>query len=153
VDIREARVEDAAAVCEVLRRSIVELCCADHHDDPAVLEQWLANKTPQHVAAWISRADNRAFLAVEADTVLGIAMITVHGEILLNYVSPHARFRGVSKALLAWLEATAQALGNAECSLTSTVTAHRFYQAAGYRDRESPLTEFGAGTMVKRLLD
>jgi hypothetical protein len=44
--IRNAVPEDAAAACEVMRRSIAELCVADHRNDPAILERWLANKTP-----------------------------------------------------------------------------------------------------------
>jgi hypothetical protein len=48
--IRDAVADDAPAACQVLRRSIVELCAADHGDDPAILAQWLANKTPEIVA-------------------------------------------------------------------------------------------------------
>ncbi len=150
--IRAARTEDAAAACQVLRRSIIELCHADHHGDPAILEKWLANKTSEFVASWIDHSDNHVFAAVEANVVVGVAMINCRGEILLNYVSPDARFRGVSKALLERLEATARTLGNAECTLTSTVTAHRFYLAAGYRDRGSPPSGLGFATMVKRLV-
>jgi hypothetical protein len=49
--IRDAVPEDAAAACEVMRRSISELCSADHHDDPVILGRWLANKTPEIVAS------------------------------------------------------------------------------------------------------
>jgi GNAT superfamily N-acetyltransferase len=127
------------------------LCHADHRGDDAILAKWLSNKTPQHVADWIAHADNRAFVASDESGILGVAMITVRGEVLLNYVSPDARFRGVSKALLARLEATARALGLAECRLTSTLTAERFYTAAGYRDHGPPPSGLGAGIMVKRL--
>ncbi|WP_154071510.1 hypothetical protein [Bradyrhizobium lablabi] len=33
--IRDAVPEDATAAWEVVRRSIAELCVADHHNDPA----------------------------------------------------------------------------------------------------------------------
>jgi hypothetical protein len=33
-------VEDAVEACQVVRRSIAELCHADHQDDPIVLEKW-----------------------------------------------------------------------------------------------------------------
>jgi hypothetical protein len=36
MEIREAMTEDAPAACEVLRRSISELCVADHRNDPAI---------------------------------------------------------------------------------------------------------------------
>jgi hypothetical protein len=32
--IRDAVSEDAMAACETMRRSIAELCAADHHHDP-----------------------------------------------------------------------------------------------------------------------
>src|ERR1700734_4557945 len=47
MDVREARFEDADEACLVMRRSIAELCGADHHGDPPLLAAWLANKTPK----------------------------------------------------------------------------------------------------------
>jgi GNAT superfamily N-acetyltransferase len=73
----------------------------------------------------------------------------------LNYVAPAARFRGVSKALVAALEATARNLGLAECRLESTQTALQFYRRLGYVDaKESyilPLTGTPATVLRKRL--
>ena len=37
VKIRDATPDDAEAACDVLRRSISELCVADHGNDPAIL--------------------------------------------------------------------------------------------------------------------
>jgi hypothetical protein len=97
--IRDAAPEDASAACEVMRRSIAELCSADHHDDPGVLERWLSNKTPQIFRSWI-RPDNALLVAVEDSHILAVGCVNDAGEITLNYVSPDARFRGVSSALL-----------------------------------------------------
>ena len=33
---------DAQSACEVVRRSISELCAADHGNDPIILSQWLS---------------------------------------------------------------------------------------------------------------
>ena len=137
--------------CQLLRRSIVELCHADHRGDAAVLEKWLANKTPDNITKWIMRADNNVFVAERDGEILGVAAVTDRGEILLNYVSPDARFCGITKALLARMEAVARARGNTECTLTSTATAHRLYLEAGYRDRGAPPSGMGVATMVKRL--
>ena len=49
----------------------------------------------------------------------------------------------VSRALLRALEARAVARGNQRCTLTSTETAHRFYQSAGYVDDGVPTGKFG----------
>jgi GNAT superfamily N-acetyltransferase len=127
-----------------LRRSIAELCVADHGDDPAILERWLANKTPEIVASWIAKPGNSVLLAVEGAAVLAVGAVTDAGEITLNYVAPEARFRGVSRALLAALETRAQERGNARCRLSSTVTARRFYHAAGYAETGPPDGKFGA---------
>jgi GNAT superfamily N-acetyltransferase len=120
VAIRDAAPADAAAACYVLRESISRLCVADHGNDPAILNAWLANKTPETVAAWARQSGNSLLLAVEIDAILGVGSVTDAGEITLNYVAPVARFRGVSRALLKALEARAIERGNSRCTLTST---------------------------------
>ena len=100
VAIRDATPDDAVAACHVLRESISRLCVADHRNDPAILNAWLANKTPEIVAAWAVQKGNSLLLAVEGDAVLAVGSVTDAGEITLNYVAPVARFRGVSRALL-----------------------------------------------------
>lgn len=96
VTIRDAAPKDADAACHVLRESISRLCVADHRNDPAILNAWLANKKPEIVAAWARQPGNSLLLAVECDTILGVGSVTDAGEITLNYVAPEARFRGVS---------------------------------------------------------
>jgi hypothetical protein len=44
VQIRDAVPEDASAACEVLRRSISELCGAVHRNNPEILTQWLKSQ-------------------------------------------------------------------------------------------------------------
>jgi GNAT superfamily N-acetyltransferase len=143
MEIRDAVPEDAPAACEVIRRSISELCNTDHHNDPVILGRWLANKTPEIVASWIVQPGNSVLVAVESGTMLAVGSVTDAGEITLNYVSPDARFRGVSRALLAALETRAQERGNQRCTLLSTETAHRFYQSAGYVEDGPPQRKFG----------
>ena len=143
VAIRDATPEDAIAACDVLKESISRLCVADHRNDPAILNAWLANKTPEIVAAWAVQKGNALLLAVEGDAVLAVGSVTDAGEITLNYVAPGARFRGISRALLSALEARAAERGNKRCKLTSTATAHRFYLSAGYREDGAPTGKFG----------
>jgi GNAT superfamily N-acetyltransferase len=144
MEIRQAVIEDAPAACEVLRRSIVELCVADHHDDPAILGRWLANKTPDIVASWIAKPGNTMLVAVEHGTILGVGSVTDAGEITLNYVSPDARFRGVSRAMIGALEEWAMQRGNGGCHLLTTETARRFYHRAGYTEDGPPAGKFGS---------
>jgi GNAT superfamily N-acetyltransferase len=142
--IRDAAPEDATAACNVLRRSIIELCVADHRDDPTILSQWLASKTSENLRLWIARPDNNIMVAVEGETILAVGGVTNAGEVNLNYVSPEARFRGVSKTLLKALEARAVERGAHRCTLTSTGTARRFYRAAGYVEDAASIGKFGA---------
>ena len=152
--IRNATAADAAAACEVLRASITELCIADHHNDPVVLGRWLANKTPDNVARWAADPAASLLLAVNEDVVLAVGAVRNDGEITLNYVSPAARFRGASTALLAALEARAKERGNSRCKLLSTETAHRFYLDRGYAVTGEPQHKFGSSSsypMTKRI--
>lgn len=143
MEIRDAVLEDAPAACQVLRRSISELCVGDHGNNVAILAQWLANKTPDIVASWIAKPGNSVLVAVEGGTILGVGPVTDNGEINLNYVSPDARFRGVSRALIVALEARAIERGSVRCTLISTETARRFYRSAGYAEDGPPVRKFG----------
>lgn len=144
--IRNATPADAAAACEVLRASISELCVADHNNDPEILGRWLENKTPENLASWIADPDASLLLAVENDIVLAVGSVRNDGEITLNYVSPAARFRGASSALLSALEARAKECGNTSCRLLSTATAHRFYLDRGYVGTGAPQNKFGTSS-------
>ncbi|SDN50020.1 GNAT family N-acetyltransferase [Afipia sp. GAS231] len=140
--VRDAVPEDAFAACDVMRRSIIELCAPDHGNDPVILGRWLSNKTPEIFRSWI-RPGNSVLVAVDHNRVLAVGCITDDGEITLNYVSPDARFRGVSTTLLAELEMRAIEFGNAKCRLESTETAYRFYRARGYSETGPAGHKFG----------
>jgi hypothetical protein len=71
-------------VCEVARRSISELCGADHGGDGEILARWLANKTPDIMRAWIGRPDASLLVAAEDGAILAVGMVSDTGEILLN---------------------------------------------------------------------
>lgn len=153
--IRDGMEEDALAACDVIRRSIAELCVADHRNDPAILGRWLSNKTPEIFKSWI-RPGNTLLVAVEDSAILAVGCVTDAGEITLNYISPDVRFRGVSAALLGALEVRAKEHGNERCTLNSTETARRFYLARGYSDDGPPAGKFGTTSvypMSKRLAD
>jgi len=141
--IRDTTPADAVKACEAIRASITELCIADHNRNPEILRRWLAGKTPDNVAAWATATGRSLLVAVEDDAVLAVGGVTDDGEITLNYVSPQARFRGVSAALLKSLEARAIERGAVEITLLSTETAYRFYRSRGYRDMGPSLGKFG----------
>jgi GNAT superfamily N-acetyltransferase len=138
----------------VLGRSITESCAADHHNDPAILTSWLANKTPQYVRAWIVSMDTLSVVAIHEDAVVGFAMLTVPGEIRLCYLVPEAQGLGLGRAMIASLEAQATRRGISELRLHSTATAHGFYLRVGFAD-DGPIQSgrfVPAQPMRKRLL-
>jgi GNAT superfamily N-acetyltransferase len=152
MQIREASIEDAEKACHVVRRSITELCYADHRGDAPTLALWLANKTAENMRRWITQ--NHVFVATEGGTLVGVGAIKSSGEIILNYVSPDARFRGISKALLTRLEVRASELAVEVITLQSSATARQFYLSAGYRENGPAKKGFGktlAHPMAKQL--
>jgi GNAT superfamily N-acetyltransferase len=127
----------------VVRRSIVELCYEDHRGDPATLKVWLANKTPKHLEEWLSSEKNFAVVAERDEVILGFALLHLPDKVELLYVSPEARFSGISKALLKALESAAYAAGVHEVRLDSSATALRFYNRLGYLPSGPPAKAFG----------
>jgi GNAT superfamily N-acetyltransferase len=85
--------------------------------------------------------------------IIGVGAVSSSGQILLNYVSPDARFRGVSKAILNQLESKALERGHPACAVISTATARRFYRSAGYEQQGAPAVARGVTgyPMVKQL--
>ena len=140
--IRDAKEEDAIAGCDVMRRSIAELCVSDHKNDPAILNKWLGNKTPEIFRKWIAQPGNSLLVAVQGEIIVAVGSVTDKGQITLNYVSPDARFSGVSKLMLAALEQRAIDRGCSCCTLNSTETARRFYLSNGYIESGTPAGHF-----------
>lgn len=131
VEVRTATHEDAAAICEVLRESIAVCCTADHHDDPAIVARWLANKTTENVKKWVTAPDSVALVALRGHDMLGVALLTGH-ELALCYVVPRAQHQGVGKALLQSVEEAASARRIEVLTLDSTKTAFPFYARNGF---------------------
>jgi GNAT superfamily N-acetyltransferase len=130
--IRRAIPADTVATCELVRRSITELCVADHRRDESTIAAWLSNKTLDNFASWISSPRHVALVAEEARAIVGFALLNRAGTIALLYVAPEFRFSGVSKAMLASLEEHAIAFGITELRLESSATASSFYRERGY---------------------
>ena len=142
--IRKATPQDAEEATEVMRRSITELCQDDHQNDPKVLGSWLNNKRPEVFRSWLEESSESYFVAIENGRIQSVGAVANSGLIILNYVSPDARFRGVSRIMLAALEQRAREQGNRECRLASTATARRFYASCGYVEAGAPEGLFGS---------
>lgn len=140
VRIRPADAADIPEMSRVLIASITELCGADHGNDPDALAAWTRNKSEVGVAAMLANPKLVLLVAERAGAVVAVGAATADGEVALNYVAPAARFTGVSRAMLARLEAELLALGFAQGRLEATATALRFYREAGWQAAGSQAT-------------
>jgi len=143
LDVRCARPEDADAAADLLRRSITELCAADHRGDADTLSKWLANKTPSHVLEWLANKDQYCVIAENDSRLLGIGLIHRSGEIRLCYLAPGNQGRGIGKAICLALETQARTWGLRELRLESTLSARSFYERLGYRAAGAATRGFG----------
>jgi GNAT superfamily N-acetyltransferase len=154
VTIRRAIESDAAAARDIVRRSITQLCIADHHDDEGTLAAWLRNKTVETFTRLNVAESKSCVVAVLNDNVCGFGHISHSGIVGLLYVDPEARFLGASTAMLNWLEEEVSRLGVNTVSLNSSYTARQFYKSRGYIQTGEPVAGFGitfGWPMAKRL--
>jgi GNAT superfamily N-acetyltransferase len=140
-------------------QSIRQLCRADHGDDPDVVGRWLADKTEAAFAARIA-GPGRMLVAEAAGRIVGVGETEFPGapphaspgappdaspdspehtgKITLNYVAPGWQGRGISRALLAAMEAALVRDGARRAVLTATATARAFYLRHGWQIAAPP---------------
>lgn len=130
-EIRQATLEDANEISNVLIRSITELCAADHLDDPELIKGWIENKSPEHICQWLKEgAHMRLSLANEGIGAVGC--YSTDGMIQLLYVAPEARGQGHSSALLQHMENEMRDKGVDAARLVSSKTAQDYYLKQGW---------------------
>jgi GNAT superfamily N-acetyltransferase len=132
IQVRVAREEDAETLAEVNIRSIREVCGPDY-PDPAHLDDWCANKTPENFRKWIAQSHTRVLAGLVGDRIGGIGMVDLEkGFVYMLYLVPEALGHGLGKAMLAEMERLAAAAGRTKLELQSTITARTFYESQGY---------------------
>jgi len=141
--VRPAESRDAGAAVDVVRRSITELCTADHRGDPETLARWLANKTVQHFLTWLENEDNHCVVAETGSRLVGVGLLRRDGEVLLFFLSPDVQRRGIGTAIHAALEGKARAWGLSKLTLDGTFAARPFYERLGYRSTGAARPRFG----------
>jgi GNAT superfamily N-acetyltransferase len=129
---RRAEPRDADDAAAVLRRSITELCVADHQNDPVTLELWLRNKTAEQFLVWLDRDENHVVVVDSSAGIAGVGLLHRSGEIRLCYVCPGWERLGIGTAVLRALEIQAEIWGLTRLTLESTATARSFYERHGY---------------------
>jgi GNAT superfamily N-acetyltransferase len=141
--VRQAAEGDAHAAVDVVRRSIIESCTADHRDDAATIAKWLSTKTVQHFVSWLANEDNYCVIAEAGRRILGVGLLKRSGEIVLFYLAPSAQRHGIGKAIHSALEERAKTWGLLKLRLDSTVLACPFYEKVGYRSTGAARPRFG----------
>jgi len=143
IAIRKAAPTDAPAACALLRRSISESCAPDHGHRPEILDNWMANKTPQTVAGWFSASSNYALVAERDGELVGLGLLTQAGKVALCYVLPEAMRSGVGRALLDGLEQQARAWSIGKLHLHSPGSSSAFFERHGYTNAGKEKACFG----------
>lgn len=141
--VRRAESSDAPAAVDVVRRSIVELCTADHRGDPDTLARWLANKTVPNFVTWFANVDNHCIVVEAEGRVVGIGVLKRSGDVNLLFLAPEVKGRGMGRAIHDALEAQARSWGLREMTLESTELACPFYERMGYRPAGGARPLFG----------
>jgi GNAT superfamily N-acetyltransferase len=131
IEIRIAKTSDAAAICDLVRRSITTCCVADHQNNPDIVSTWLENKTPENISKWVQADDAIAVLAVRDEELVGFALAS-DDELALCYAKPEALHQGIGKALLRAIESSVLSRGFPVLRLESTRTAQDFYARNGF---------------------
>jgi GNAT superfamily N-acetyltransferase len=143
IKVRPAEQADAAVAVDVVRRSIQQLCVADHQGDPATIATWLANKTPENFLLWLANPDNFCVVAESGNHLSGVGLLHRSGEIRQFYLAPNAQRQGIGTMVHAELEAAARRWGLSALHLHSTAMARPFYEALGYHSTGAPVSRFG----------
>jgi GNAT superfamily N-acetyltransferase len=143
ITVRKAQPEDAQVAVSVLRRSIRDLCVADHHGDQETIAQWLANKTEPAFRSWLANEENYCVVGEVDQRIVGVGLINTTGEILLCYVAPGFQRQGIGNAIYSRLEDKAKAWRIRKLHLASTIGAQPFYESVGYRRTGAAKPGFG----------
>jgi GNAT superfamily N-acetyltransferase len=148
IHIRTAVLSDAAAVCDLLRNSILQSCIQDHKNDSVILSAWLGNKNTDTVGTWLASPSNYPVVAEMDRQIVGIALLTNKGKIALFYVSPNLQHAGIGKRMLRALEEQATAWNLSMLQVASTSTAQTFFLQQHYTIQGETSSCFGIQTSL-----
>lgn len=136
--VRDAVPTDSEHVCNVIRRSILEVC-APYYDDESFINDWLSNKTQENTMKWIESNNAYSVVCTRSDNrIAGFGLITLDGEILLLYLVPEALYQGNGKLMLERMEKRIIREGINEIRTTSSITAKPFYKRNGFVENGPP---------------
>jgi putative acetyltransferase len=127
--IRPARDRDYAAIARLRRQTIRHVNAPDYPDH--VIRRWSAKESAATLRASADR--RRRWVAIERSRMIGFCEHDLDGVLSRLYVHKDHLRKGIGSRLLMVAEASLRALGFAEATLDSTVTARDFYAVRGYK--------------------
>lgn len=148
VAIRRACPEDVAAIDQVHRNSIRELCSPFYTGEQ--IDDWLSAVKPKGYIAAMELCD---FMVAMDGGIVGLCIFNAaKAEITALYVSPRAAGRGVGRLLLQEAEALAREGRIRGLHLKSTLNAVSFYEHMGFTRIERVVYVLPSGTELPCVL-
>ena len=146
MQIREAKKDDCDAIYRVHVNAINGLPRGSQGSEG--VSEWLKTRQP---SVYAQEMQSETFVVAEdAGTIIGWAALNLpKAEITNVFVDPDHHRRGVGTAMLAELEAVAEASGLAAVQLRATGTAIDFYLATGYRS-DKPIKADAEWALMKK---
>jgi putative acetyltransferase len=155
VTVRRAVDADATALHELSLRAIRSSAAA--HYGERQLDAWTARRTVEGHRWMVQRTV--VLVAVDAGTVLGFAAVALEpvgelraGEVDQLFVAPEAGGRGVARALLTAVAATARAAGLTELVTHASWRAVPVFERLGYQRVEVETVRLDGVPLTRVLL-
>ena len=144
--VREANKDDCEAIYKVHVSAINGLPSGAEGSEG--VQEWLKTRKP---SVYEQEMQSETFVVIEDDgEIVGWGALSLpKAEITNVFVDPTHHRRGVGTAILAELEAVAQASGLTAVQLQATGTAIDFYLATGYRS-DQPIMADAAWALMKK---
>ena len=137
--IRKALLEDAPAVFEAHKDSVLNLCATSY--TAAQLDTWFKDRT--HEIHYPSIASGQLFVAERSGRVLGFFGFCP-GEVTLLFVRPEAAGSGLGSRLFCLAVQHAQAGARESVIVVATANSQRFYEKHGFTVTEESFFVRGA---------
>jgi putative acetyltransferase len=138
--IRRARPDDAGAICDLHRASVLGIC--DGRTPAGTLIILAESASPERIRTAMREAGVTVFLAETGGRAAGFSAV-MDDAVSGVYVHPDYAGLGIGSALLAAAEKEAARRGVQVLRLHATLNSIRFYEKQGYaavRESDFPLT-------------
>ncbi|VAW41064.1 hypothetical protein MNBD_GAMMA01-1742 [hydrothermal vent metagenome] len=132
-------IENTNEIVRLLKKSIIELCGPDYGNDSTILNAWIENKTEENLIKWIESKETYSITALVENTIVGFGLSNITGEILLLYILPEYKRKGIGESIYLYIEELLLKNNVTKVIAYSTITAKPFYLKMGFSQFGSPI--------------